>query len=132
MYNLHSEISKIQQEYLQLLQESVKNISEVNPIGIIDNILVFWHSHRRTILLFLNSLEQEDKTYLFTGASYLKVKDNNHYPLISLGKIHIIDDPLCKLAKAFPALAINKAHNFYFEHINHTISDTIEIIEIMD
>lgn len=130
MHNLiRTDIFEIQHEYLQLLQKSVHSLNNANANCIIDNVLVFWHSYRRTISLFLISLEQSDQAYLFTGASYLRVNENNHYPFTSLGRIRVIDDPLCKLAKAFPAVAMNQAQNFYFQHIIDTINDEIEILQ---
>lgn len=95
----------------------------------IDSILVFWYSHRRAISLFLRSFDQSSPAYLLAGASYLNTKDNNHYPFVSLGGIHIVDDPLCKFARAFPSIMSMQKESFYSDHIVDAANDIIDIID---
>ncbi|WP_243359603.1 hypothetical protein [Fundidesulfovibrio terrae] len=126
---INSEILKIQREYLQLLQGLIVNVHRSKIASAIDNVLVFWHSHRRVTSLFLNCLDQSSRAYLFTGASYLNTKDNNHYPFVLLGDIHIVDDPLCKFAKIFPRIVTKQQQNLHFDYIVNATNDIIDIIQ---
>lgn len=126
---IRSEIIEIQREYLQLLQNSMKHFNSSNSACAIDNLLIFWHSHRRVISLFLNSFDPSSRAYLFAGASYLNTKDNNHYPFVSLGDIHIVDDPLCKFARAFPGIMSMQKEGFYSDFIINAANDIIDIIK---
>lgn len=126
---MRSEIFQIQREYLHLLQNSIKFFNEKSALHAIDNIAVFWYSHRRAIALFLNSLPQNFRTYLFTGASYLGTKRNNHYSFVSIGDAHIIDDPLCRLS-AVPRKEDNQTvPKQLIDYMVDAAKDSIDIIQ---
>ena len=67
-----------------------------NIIEIADELYLFWYQYKNVIELYLKSLSCNNNTYLFTGAGYLDVKNNEHFPFITMGQQHLIDDTLVR------------------------------------
>ncbi len=68
---------------------------------IIDEIQCFWLDKKDILSFELENLTSEKKCFLLSGATYLDVKDNEHYIFKALGDEHIISDPLLKLEPFF-------------------------------
>lgn len=92
---LDAEIESLQFEYLTILKNALNNFCDKNIEACLDEILVFWSKKKTRVIPIIQSYIKSEDTYLFTGASYLDIDDNEHYPFFSVGDKHIIDDPLC-------------------------------------
>ena len=107
---LIGELCKIQKEYRQLLEELYDEKDKDEFVYVIDEISLFWYSKRNVIELIMGNISDNFDTYLFTGATYLDIGEGEHYPFVSLGKVHIVDDPLAKYAEA---IKMNLNDSFY-------------------
>ena len=92
---LNKTIVNIQDEYLNLLIKIKDQINTENFMCIVDEINIFWTLYTKIINLYLSTISIQDNAYVFTGATYLDLDDFEHYPFVTMGNIHIIDDPLC-------------------------------------
>ncbi len=126
---LDAEIESLQFEYLTILKNALNNFYDVDIESYLDEILVFWSKKKNRVVPIIQAYIKSDDTYLFTGASYLDINDNEHYPFISIGNKHIIDDPLC----VFIEMYCNHAHLSSSEKMSQQlydmISDNINVIE---
>lgn len=104
------ELLEIQEEYKQLLEELCDEKDKDEFVYAIDEISLFWYSKRNVVELIIENISEDFDTYLFTGATYLDIKGGEHYPFVSLGKVHIVDDPLAKYAEA---IKMNLNESFY-------------------
>ncbi|CUX72132.1 hypothetical protein BN3590_04591 [Clostridium sp. C105KSO15] len=107
---LMQELLGIQEEYKQLLEELCDEKDKDEFVYIIDEITLFWYSKRNVIELIMENISEKFDTYLFTGATYLDIGEGEHYPFVSLGKVHIVDDPLAKYAEA---ITLNLNDSFF-------------------
>lgn len=126
---LLKEILDIQQDYRSLLIAIQSQFdSSEKLIQIADEITIFWYSRRNIIDLFLKNLPNDNSTYLFTGVGYLDVENNEHYPFVTIGKRHIIDD---SLSRYMQDIKYDDESGFYFElikQIQEAITDNIRIL----
>lgn len=104
------ELLGIQEEYKQLLEALSDEKDKDEFVYVIDEISLFWYSKRNIVELIMENISGNFDAYLFIGATYLDIEGGEHYPFISLGKVHIVDDPLAKYAEAIK-MDIND--NFY-------------------
>ncbi|MHA6965661.1 hypothetical protein [Zobellella denitrificans] len=99
-------IQKSQKQYFDLIK-SYKKLIFSDAINqkiiamIIDEIHCFWLDKKDILSLELENLTSEKNCFLLSGATYLDVKDNEHYLFKALGDEHIISDPLLKLESFF-------------------------------
>ena len=126
---LDTEIESLQFEYLTILKNARNNFYDENIEPYLDEILVFWSKKKNRVIPIIQSYIKSQDTYLFTGASYLDINDNEHYPFISIGDKHIIDDPLC----VFIEMYCNNTHlnnsTKISQQLYDMISDNINVIE---
>ena len=97
MIKLDEKIYEIENEYLQLLQNIKKNITENNIKSSLDNIRLFWYKNRKVVSMFLQTLNDK-QAFSYSGASHLDVNDKEYYGFLAVGEIHIMDDQLYKYA----------------------------------
>lgn len=71
----------------------MKHANEGRYCSIVDMITVFWHSHRRTVKLFLNTMPHDVRAYVYTSVA-LRVEYKDIYPFATFGDLHILEDPL--------------------------------------
>lgn len=126
---LNNYIKNIQNEYLELLKKIKNKINTDDYFYIIDEINVFWISYINIIQLYFSTISREDDTYIFTGASYLDINDLEHYPFVIMGKIHVIDDPLCKYSKVFNNIEDEVFANKLKSQIIGSVEANIKILE---
>lgn len=107
---LMRELFEIQEEYRQLLEELYDEKDKDEFVYVIDEISLFWYSKRNVVELIMENISEDFDAYLFTGATYLDIEGGEHYPFVSLGKVHIVDDPLAKYAEA---IKMNLNDSFY-------------------
>lgn len=77
---LDAEIESLQFEYLTILKNALNNFYDENIEACLDEILVFWSKKKTRVIPIIQSYIKSEDTYLFTGASYLDIDDNEHYP----------------------------------------------------
>lgn len=106
------ELFEIQEEYKQLLEELYDEKDKDEFVYVIDEISLFWYSKRNVVELIIENISGDFDAYLFTGATYLDIEGGEHYSFVSLGKVHIVDDPLAKYAEAIK-LNLNLNDSFY-------------------
>lgn len=126
---LDAEIESLQFEYLTILKNAQNNFYNENIEPYLDEILVFWSKKKNRVIPIIQSYIKSDDTYLFTGASYLDIKDNEHYPFISIGNKHIIDDPLCVFIEMYCSNTHLNSSTKISLQLYDMISDNINVIE---
>ena len=133
MKNSHiiDQLYSIQNEYLNVLRIAGMRIGTEDFSLILDEITLFWYSKREVIKLILNYIAKDYNCFLFTGASFLDVKDNEHLPFALFGDIRVIDDPLNKYTAFRDEIKNTMFKEKLANEINGTIQDNIEILENM-
>ena len=91
MIKLDEKIYEIENEYLQLLQNIKKNITENNIKPSLDTIRLFWYKNRKVVSMFLQTLNDK-QAFSYSGATHLDVNDKEYYGFLAVGEIHIMDD----------------------------------------
>lgn len=119
----------VQAEYRDLLHKLRSFVETDDFRYIINEIGIFWYSKKKTVELFLQNVSDNYDAFLFCGATYLDVKQNEHYPLLSVGNVRIVDDPLAKYSDT-----IKKSMNdaFYQTMKQQIILSFYDDVEIMD
>ncbi len=126
---LFEKICLIQTEYRDILEKIVDNVSPDNiSDAILDEINLFWATRLKIVDLFLRNLSPTQDTYAFTGATFLDLDELEHYSLMLLGDIHILDDQAYIYANV-----VAKVKNLEFtqrmrKQIVNSIRSNLEII----
>ena len=126
---LMRELCEIQEEYRQLLEELYDEKDKDEFLYVIDEISLFWYSKRNIVKLIMENISEDFDAYLFTGATYLDIEGGEHYPFVSLGKVHIVDDPLAKYAEV---IKVNLNDSFYMmmkKQIILSFDDNLRILK---
>ncbi|MCX8074054.1 MAG: hypothetical protein N2749_00505 [Clostridia bacterium] len=126
---LLNRLKEIQAEYLQILRKSVVKLNSSDFLLVIDEINIFWFSKRKIIKIILENISTDYNCYVLMAASFLDIHDNEHFPFVCLGNIHLIDDPLCnytEIARLNPGIISNRKIK---EQIDLAIRDNILILE---
>lgn len=119
-------IYSIQQEYLDLLK-GYKNIDDESAFFIRDEIQEFWFINKQKGEFILKNYPNNFDTCAFTGGAYLDVQENKHYPFLTFGKKHIMDDPVAKFSNSHNE---QKEYKPLFSKIlKKSIKDNIDILE---
>lgn len=119
----------LQKDYHSMLKTAVEQIDSSDFSLVLDEITLFWYSKREVIKLILNYISHDYDCYLFTGAAYLNVEDNEHLPFALFGDIRIIDDPLNRFTTMPSEIANAQFHEKITSEIKNTIIDSIKVIE---
>ena len=126
---LLTKIKEIQNDYGVFLRNTLNNFDNEDFYPTLDEINLFWYSNREIVKLILNNISNERECYTFTGASFLDIDDNEHFPFVAFGEIHIVDDPLHKYIQAPQNIKDEGYKAKLKEQIVCTIKDNIQIIE---
>ena len=118
---IEKELSKIQNEYLQILKDSLRLIDS-DWMSVVDDINKFWYKNRKIIKTALFKWFLPNETYIFTAACVLDYNDKEHLPFLLYGKQHIFDDPICSYAQS----VINTQGTTFAQQLNDKIKDLIE------
>lgn len=125
---LMEKLLELQNEYKDLLESLLPELYKDEFRFIVEEINLFWYSKRKIVELILNNISNNFDTYLFTGATYLDVKNGEHYPFVSLGRNHVVDDPLAKYAEA---ISLRDDEQFYImmrEQIILAFEDDLNVL----
>lgn len=126
---LDKQIQTLQDDYCQVLKNAMPKFTTDDYPMILDEINIFWYANRDIVLLILRNLTYDGDCFIFTGASFLDINDLEHFPFVTLGKSHIIDDPLYKYASMAGGLSNNDFSSKLNEQMLLTIKDNVKIIE---
>ncbi len=126
---LHIEIKKLQDNYKKILETGLDAYSNRYYKNIIDEINIFWYANRNLVKLILQTISPQFNCYAFTGASFLDLEDNEHFPFVMLGDTHILDDPLFGFTKIFNDITDGPFVDEIKKQIELTIVDNIRILE---
>jgi len=122
-------INHLQHDYKNLLTKVESDIFGNNTRVILDDINVFWLRNKRVVQCILRNLSLPYRTYLFTAATILDIKDHEHYPFLCFGDYHIWDDPIYEYIRM-----IYNSNDLGFnarlkKQVLQTIGDNINILE---
>lgn len=123
------QMRSIQQDYCSMLKTALEQIDTSDFNLVLDEITLFWYSKRDVIKLILNYISKDYDCYLFTGASFLDIEDNEHLPFVLFGDIRIIDDPLNKFIVMPSEITNALFREKIIGEIKSTIRDSIKVIE---
>lgn len=126
---LIEKLNNLQLAYTNVLEKAVADLSSENYHLIIDEINVFWYTNRDLVELVLNYIIPNKTCYVFTGGTFLDVDDYEHYPFISLGNYHIVDDPICRYSRVIKALPDSDYADILRKQILVTAEDNIKILK---
>jgi len=126
---LLTKIKELQNEYIDFLRNALNNFEKEDFYPTLDEINLFWYSNREIVKLILNNISNEHECYTFTGASFLDIEDNEHFPFVAFGEIHIVDDPLHKFIETSQNIKDADYKARLKEQIVNAIRDNIRIIE---
>lgn len=126
---LINKIHNIQDDYCNLLENIIIKLAEQDNFAALDEINIFWHSKFEVLRMYLIYYGSLFDSYIFTGATYLDIKNNEHLPFLLVGDTHIFDDPLYLYADIVANIKLGKLTNKLREQIIVTAKDNIEIIK---
>lgn len=126
---LQAEIQKLQNDYLNLLKKIFDKLSSDDFPMIIDEINLFWYSRRNIFGLIMTNQSPNEDIFICTGGSYLDIYDYKHFPFLTLGDKHIIDDPLSHFSKSISSVPNSDFKEALKEQIIKTAEINIKIIE---
>lgn len=125
---LWDKVIGLQEEYLHLLQK-LQNYTSIDDFRyVVNEIDIFWFSHRKIVDLFLQHVGEGKNAYLFCGAVYLDFDADEHYPFLAIGDIHIVDDPL---PKCVHALKLSPNDSYYQAIKDQLVSAFFDDIKIL-
>lgn len=119
----------LQEEYLELLKKLLTKFNSPDFLLVIDEVNTFWFSKRKMVNLILDNISKSQDCYVLMAATFLDVKDYEHFPFTCLGKMHLVDDPLSRFAKSFPTSHGQSIYNTMKEQIIMAVKDNISILE---
>lgn len=123
------QINKIQQDYLSLLKKIPEEMTAQEFLSVVDCVAVFWTKHRHIVASIVKHYVIPRKTFILTGASRMDVSNFRHYPFLSIGEKHIMDDPLCRFMEATRDIKLESAVEEFARQVKLTIKDNIKLLE---
>ncbi len=125
-------LDNLQIEYNYLLCEFQSDIEKANKdskviLRLLDEIRLFWNKYINLIEFELDNFTSEKNCMLFSGASYLDVKESEHYYFTLFGDYHVISDPLLKLETFFRNT--NYTNEEVFDVFKRAYYDTLKVTQ---
>jgi len=126
---LFKKICSIQTEYKTILEKIVNKISpEDISNAILDEVNIFWSTRLEIVDLYLRNLSPSQDAYAFTGATFLDLKELEHYSFTLLGDIHILDDQLYSYATLVASTEGSEFNRRLRRQIVNSITSNLEIL----
>lgn len=88
------ELQKIQNEYLLLLKNALKEIENHNLLDSLDSVRMFWFKNRNVIIMASDHLFKYHDTFFLTAATIFDVNDYDQNIFCVNGDYQIFDDPI--------------------------------------
>lgn len=126
---LIQQLKLLQKDYGMLLKSIAEDLYFESFPLVMDEISIFWHRNRDLIRLILRYILSNKNCYVFTGATFLDIDDLEHFPFITLGDMHLIDDPLCKYAGFIGKFYNGEISEDLKNQIVLSVQDNIKIID---
>ena len=112
----------IQHKYLGLLKQ-YENFESQDAYFIQNEFKIFWLRHKREVNFFLQNYPCGFDTCAFIGGAYLNVESNSHFPFLSFGNKHIVDDPIYILS-----MSTQDSDEYHAQILKESIKDDILIL----
>jgi hypothetical protein len=125
---LQEKLNELQHEYLKLLKKLAGNLNSPDFLLVVDEVYIFWYSRRKLVTLILDNISANQECYVLMAASYLDVKDYEHFPFSCLGKVHLVDDTLCRYAGLYQR-NVELSLEGIKEQIIFAMEDNIAVLE---
>ncbi|WP_425806110.1 hypothetical protein ACHOLT_04690 [Desulfitobacterium sp. Sab5] len=129
---LKNYIFNLQKQYKELLIKLLPNLRLQNAYSSLDEINIFWYSNMDAVKMYLHYVISNNDSYVFTASTFMDIGDNEHYPFLLLGKMHILDDPLSKYSVVLAKEVPGNFNNRLKEQIVLIATDNIRILEECD
>lgn len=126
---LVDQITKLQDEYCDLLKSLLPALQTMSSPAALDEINLFWFKKMELVRLYLTKIVANKDSYTFTASTFMGFDDKEQYPFLLLGKHHILDDPLCKYSDICITMPETRMSKKLFEQISITAEDNIKILE---
>lgn len=126
---LFEKICSIQTEYRSILEKIIDNVSPDDiSDAILDEINIFWSTRLDIVDLYLRNISSSHDVYAFTGATFLDLEELEHYSLMLLGDIHILDDQAYNYASLVVHTKGSELSKRLKKQIVNSIRSNIEIL----
>lgn len=120
-------IREMQNKYLDLLHYVKDKVaSELSTV--IELLNTFWETNKKVISFSLENYYPKYETVVFTGATHIDYDGLEHFPLLTCGKVQILDDPLCRYIDTYKKSPDPIAKEMMNEVISTSINDNIKIL----
>lgn len=126
---LINKMYELQHDYCELLKELLPIVNTEYYNMALDKVIIFWRSNTKIIDMYLRHYVSKYDAYVFTGATYMDVSENEQYPFMLFGDFHIMDDSLCKMSQAYNGMDEEQVAESSIETLCDVIKDNIRIIE---
>ena len=123
------QLSDVQSKYKALLINLRDSFEKSSSSVVFDEINIFWFKNKKLINLLFKSYFKPYTTYLFSAAGYLDINNNEHYPFLSIGENHILDDPICKFMTLPQDMGNTPFSDKLNQHMFDAICDNINVLE---
>jgi hypothetical protein len=125
---LKRQISELQKEYKSLLETLSKTIDSDLKLSL-DAIEIFWYKNKDLVIFFIENFYEAYECVMFTAGTYLNIDKNEHYPLLTFGKVHIIDDPVLSYIQMLKLPINEKYQKHLADIIKIAINNNIKAID---
>lgn len=125
-------LDNLQIEYNRLLCEFQFDVEKADKdskiiLKLLDEIKLFWNKYINLIEFELENFVNEKNCIIFSGASYLDVKELEHYYFTLFGDYHVISDPLLELEVFFRNS--NYTNEEVFDVFKRAYYDTLKLTQ---
>lgn len=114
--------------YRDLLTILIPNLRAQNSYSALDEINIFWYSNMDAIKMYLRYFVAHSDSFIFTAATFLDISDDEQYPFVLLGNVHLVDDPLSRYSEVAAKGFDKKFSDKLKEQIILSAEDNIRII----
>lgn len=125
---IKKQINALQKEYRSLL-ETLNNTLDLDLKLSLDAIEIFWYKNKDMVIFFIENYYEAYECVMFTAGTYLDIDKNEHYPLLTFGKDHIIDDPVLNYIDTLKLPIDEKYKKHLADTIKSAISNNIKAID---
>ncbi len=123
---LENQAIKLQAEYKELLRMTLDKPND-DWFKCIDSIEIFWQKNKALVLCLLHNYFRPWEAYIFTAATYIDYATREHFPFLTVGYKHILDDPSCLYMRPYEVIT-DEYKKVLDNQIKKTLEDNFEIL----
>ena len=116
----------LQAEYKELLRITLDKPAE-DWFKCIDSIEIFWQKNKALVLCLLHNYFSPWETFVFTAATCIDYANREHFPFLTVGYKHILDDPSCLYMRPYEVIT-DEYKKVLDTQIKKTLEDNFEIL----